>query len=701
MLAAYQPLPNFTPSTIQGTPNALIPYSQRPHAWISAQTSKGAEMVLPFFWPRNWLRVGKAQDFIDMGQLDLINYTALQSANGATGSATVTLYAWMEDVTLSGSTLGLAAQSKERDEYGTGPISAPATAIAKAAGALSNAPVIGPYATATEVGAKAVARIAKMFGYTNVPVLDETKPYRPSPFPRMAAPDIGYPVDKLTLDCKNELSVDPKILGLDGKDELDIVNFASRESYLTTATWSTTNNQDDILFSSKVTPLMYNTTGSATNNFLDLTPMGLLSGMFNSWRGDINFTFRVIASPYHKGRLIIGFDPAGTATSNIINTPSMTSAIYTEIIDIEETNEVTIRVPYQQALAYLDTNAYGTAYSLASRPWSTSASPTFVAPTDDSNGTLVMRVLTGLTAPTSASSVSILVSVAAADNFEFASPCAWPVRTSTFVAQSQEMVVGMTTPVSDDRRERVVFGEKFRSLRPLLRRNNYVGTSAFVNANTSPPFVAYYNFHKLPPYYGYDPTGENVATAIAGGGASPFNFVNNNPVNLLAPCFVGYRGSGIWTFSLASPNSAPEIRVIRVPSQNRANGASVRAGLVTSADTAAASTFYNFSATQGGLSLVNNNITGGVSVLCPNYTPFRFQSTAPGNTTLPVTSGTSSAFDGSSRDTFTLEIPYYGTAGLNTTTTINKFWGAGTDFGLYFFLNVPTLRRYANDPIGT
>jgi hypothetical protein len=207
MYMGYQPLPNLTPSTIFNDPGTryLIPYSQRPHIWINPQHSEAGEMTLPFFYQQNFINAQSNQSMLDMGQLTFLNYTTLQSANGVAGSGvSVAIYAWAEDVKLSGPSIGLATQSLElqSDEYGNGIVSSTATAIASAAKWFTNVPVIGRFATATQIGASAISTIATMFGFTNVPVICDVVPYKPSPFPDFASTEIGFPVDKLTLDPK-------------------------------------------------------------------------------------------------------------------------------------------------------------------------------------------------------------------------------------------------------------------------------------------------------------------------------------------------------------------------------------------------------------------------------------------------------------------------------------------------------------------
>lgn len=110
----------------------LMPYSQRPHLWIYPQNSEGGEMVLPFFYYKEWLSVGLASDFTNMGQIKIVNVTTLQSATGAVGEGVnIQVFAWAENVTLSGPTTALSMQAGVvADEYGQGVISKPASAVA-------------------------------------------------------------------------------------------------------------------------------------------------------------------------------------------------------------------------------------------------------------------------------------------------------------------------------------------------------------------------------------------------------------------------------------------------------------------------------------------------------------------------------------------------------------------------------------------
>ena len=688
----YRPLPNFKSSTIVGTnlQNNFLPYSQQPGIMIRPGKNQGGEMTLPFVWPKTWFRLG-VDSYSDLGFLGYFVYVDLRSANAQAGqSVNISVYASLDDVQLTSSTL--IPQSAELDEYGTGPVSLPASVVAATASKLKEVPIIGKYATATEIGAKAVSSIAKLFGFTNVPVISDTAPYAPAAGPVLASTEQGFPVHKLTVDSKNELAVSPEATGLSHGDELVISKLAGHESIITTFDWSTSDLPNALLFTSRVTPRMYYSYGIANNNVVDQTPMCMVASMFKYWRGDIIFRFNIIRSEYHRGRLLISFDPSGNSSVNVFNTSSTTTALYTAIVDLGETDNVEFRVPYQQALAYLTTRTADT-WDATDVPWRDSAfNSTAVGST--CNGYISVRVLNELSAPVASAPVTTIVSVKAADNIEFANPIDPPKYCSYFTAQSAEVtdVLTVKTPSTDPQRSRVYMGEKVISLRPLIRRYSYLGPLTLTGATGTTQQALYYYFHKMPPTWGFDPSGEQTVGKLVGSGNANFNYALWTPITWLANAFVYQRGSVNWTFNLDSPgkvmNNAMVQRLVRV--QN--NGVSV---VAPTANMQAMAFVHAINGNGGtsGMAFTNQNTQGGLSIAVPNYTNHKFQTTNPTTATAPSSAGGS--YDGSNFDTCALavldnQIPAF--------TQVHRYVGAGTDFNLHFFLNVPTLSCYGAIP---
>ncbi len=704
MRACYQPLPSFKASTIiSGTINGIantefMPYSQQPGVWIKPQTSEGGEMTLPFFYPRAFLKAQVAQDFTDMGTLRFIIYNALQSANGVTGQGvSVQVYAWAEDVVLAGPSVGLAMQAmeygvKSDDEYGKGPVSNVASTVASIAGRFRSVPVLGKFATATEIGATAISGIAKLFGFTNVPVIDNVQPLRPSPFPQLASPEIGYPVEKLTLDAKNELSIDPSILGLNNDDELAIQHFVSRQSFVVYSTWSTSTPVDTPLFTSRVAPgFAHSIASSPSTN--QSTPMNLVSRLFRSWRGDIIFTFRFIASPFHKGRVRISYDPYGNGVQTTADTGA---TVFNKIVDLGTETEVDVRVPYQQALAWCYT-------SPDAQLFTTSTTPALNYLDTVDNGIISVKVLTLLTAPVATSSVAMQVFVKGAENLEFANPDIPTNNLSAFVAQSKEYVeeregedmkMGNNSAELDVKRARLHFGENVRSLRVLLRRSALLDiVTPASNTSTSTGNWSL-NQTRFPPYPGYDPGGSSSAKGIVVPASNfGYNFTNVTPWHHVANCFVAQRGSMHWHYNWEGPTTIT-MRAMRNPNILGTNLGSYQVTTLGTASANALAGIANSVSNSAGAALVNQQTNAGISVSYPNYSAFKFESTDPRNSTSPVTSG-NGRYDGSCFEINTLEIDARPSVDDLGRGQLERYFGIGTDYSLYFFLNCPSLTRYA------
>jgi hypothetical protein len=115
-------------------------------------------------------------------------------------------------------------------------------------------PIIGRFARATEIGASAISKVATLFGYTNVPVVDNVHGYQPMNGPMLASAHIGTPVQKLALDPKQELSIDPSPHGIGSADELSLSYLKTKESYFAATSWSTSDADGTQLWNMRVNP---------------------------------------------------------------------------------------------------------------------------------------------------------------------------------------------------------------------------------------------------------------------------------------------------------------------------------------------------------------------------------------------------------------------------------------------------------------
>jgi hypothetical protein len=163
---------------------------------------------------------------------------------------------------------------------------------------LRNAPVVGELAMATEKAAGAIGSIASYFGYTNVPNIEDVKPFKQMPF-QLSTAHISEPVNKLSLQPKQETAIGSVQHGGMPRDDLSITNFIGRSSFVVGGDWLTTNAPGTPLFTTWVNPAMFQR--SATQ--IAHTPMSYVGQNFQYWRGSIRYTIKMIRSPYHRGRV--------------------------------------------------------------------------------------------------------------------------------------------------------------------------------------------------------------------------------------------------------------------------------------------------------------------------------------------------------------------------------------------------------------
>nr|ULF99948.1 MAG: hypothetical protein 2 [Marnaviridae sp.] len=696
-LCSYQPLPNFHSGGITNDTGTryFIPLSQRPHIWIYPQNNEGGEMTLPFLWPKNWINTLRNQDFIDMGSLNFRVVCPLDSANGVSASGvTVSIYAWAENVVLSGPTY---AQLLQSDEYRSTSVSSMASAVASTMRSLSKIPVIGKYATATQIGAEAVAQVASNLGFSNPPVINDVQPLKPVNVPPLSSAEISYPIEKLTIDPKNELSVDPSLIGLGSEDELSITHLCGRESYITQFPWTTTDAADDLLFNTVITPSMFDIDSTGKSY---MTPMCWVSNAFQYWRGDIIIRLRFICSQYHRGRIRVIYDPSGNSSQNILNNVSTQTAVFNEVIDLTKDTNVEIRVPYNQDFAWLKC-IQPTAQSQV--PFTSGSSTLWNHQPSFSNGVLAVRCVTALSAPVLSSTVRCVVSVRAAENFELAAPYDLNQRYSYFVQQSEEyeeteshqIVAGHAPSIPAPGRFLINHGESIVSLRQLLRRFCYHRTSSADSSGTGTNLRTWVEiFNRFPLYNGYDLGGINTAVSLLAGPNAPYNFTVMTYLNWFTPAFIGYRGS--LNYIINADVFAGALKMAQVSRHGTpSNGYS--ASLVTGtwgANTQSSNARYWSNSvspsTNGGAALTNQLTNGSLCFQTPMYSAYKFNDTSPANSS--QTRG---------QDDTNLQKLKFVCPTLNTSSGPAEFhWytAAGTDFTVHFFLNVPTVFVYSSVP---
>lgn len=407
LIAAYRPLHGHDNRTTfrHDNKNDLVEMSQRPHIFIDPTESTGGELVLPFFFYKNSLSIPD-KEWRVMGLIDIATLSELRHANQGFEPLTINVYAYGRNVTISTPTSRTGVLEAQSEEYGM--ISTPAHSIANASGWLTKLPVIGKYARATQIASNAVGDTAQLFGFCSPRDLAPVERIRQTPVGNSAQVNVSNPSYALSFDAKKEVTVDPRVTGISGNDEMALVPLAKKESFVTSVTWSKDQAVDTHLLSLRVGPVQ----GRASSTEYHVSPSGWVSLPFNYWKGTTSFRFNIVSSAFHRGRLKFVWDPDyNEASGSVFNTN------YTTVVDITSNKDFTVDVGWGQSSSYLPVGFTAALPSYSYDPITTKSAL--------HNGVLSVFVVNELTTPSEMESpIDILVFSSMNDDFEVACPTA-------------------------------------------------------------------------------------------------------------------------------------------------------------------------------------------------------------------------------------------------------------------------------------
>jgi len=534
----------------------LISLSQCPRIFLNPTTSSGGVLTLPFFYNYDYLDVTTAAAAY-LGTIRMRDIAPLNHTAGGTDPLTITVFAWATDVQLAVPTShnanGIVAQSgMESDKVNPGLISGPASAIAMAAGSLSKLPVIGPYATATGQVASAVGSVAKQFGFSRPATGTVPNHIQPSYAGNLANGTVPENVFKLSVDDKQETTIDPRVVGLEPGDTLSIANIVSRESWYAQFPIETSDAPDTLLWNTRVDPCQF---AETSDGGLTLTATAMASLPFNRWTGTLNFRFQICCSSHHKGRIRFVYEPKRFSTTFVADGEFNVNK--QEIVDIGETTDVTISVGNGNTLTYLPHNYPGIVSS--SDMHSQSVLITTGAP---GNGVLGVFVVNPLTTSTgSPSTVWVNVYISAGPDFKVIEPND-SFGLYTFKPQSgyepqsgEECVLAGDDPAYGEHSEKdniqstevsdntalVFYGESIPTFRTLLKRFEHsmripISSGLGTAVNDVEISIRHTAF---PIYRG------NVPGAFGNGAVAPakYNYTATTLIHWVTMAHAGWRGS--------------------------------------------------------------------------------------------------------------------------------------------------------------
>jgi hypothetical protein len=682
--------------------------SQAPGLYIEPQRGTTSSMELPFVWPGVWADLRNMADMTAMGSMHYVRFAALRSANGVSSAKVrISCYAWATDVELAGPTT-FAVQASEYDEMG--PVSGPASAVAAAAGALSDAPVIGPMATAAEIGARAVSNIARVFGFSNPPVIDDVAPVAPKSFHAFANVDTRLPIDKLTVDPKNEVTMDNTVTGYSADDELTMSSLLGRESFLTGTSWTQVQLEGAQLFAAAVHPAYCFQSVDANHSRYAWTPAAYFSQFFNYWRGGVTYRFKFIKSRYHTGRVMISWDPQGQPGADA------ETLTLSRLVDIQEEDEVTITIPFKARTPWLDLPVRDTNYTNGSGA---------ISGYDDAlhNGVIKVYVQNTLTGPADNAQITMLVYVSGATDLSYCVPREVDTR-YMFAPQGEEteesppddsILAGLPQPALTA--EMVTVGETIGSIRQLVHRASWVELTqigcpwleptqaAPAAARTAGYWVNTNLFPRIPMAFGRSALGSSYIQRLDDTSKyRPGSMCRTHLVSYVLNCFAGYRGSFVHHFNVLSNGNdyMDTIAATRHPGtpillSTKALRSGVSVTFQTGSYNITALLRNNVNGTSivghesgfAGTSITNPRTQSAMSVSVPYYSKWRFRPAWEFDRDIYPSDSTSNEHESvrlttSGRQTVDVQ------ANSNY-PFVDHYFAAGTDFNPVFFVCAPDL----------
>lgn len=256
---------------------------------------------------------------------------------------------WPSFVTPQSGFTGGRLKNRERNETEEQwadhkPVSSSLVKVSKVFDVLSDIPLVSSYMAPLSWSSRILANVASAMGYCK-PISHKADRVAISYLNNMGT-GTGYDYSQpMSLLEDNAVSV---LSGLGGSD-LDHMSLRyplSIPTYFNGRSWSVSAQSGAVLFSSGCAPTDYdNYQGTGV---WQTTPISFLGQLFAYWRGSINITIKFVKTEFHTGRLRFWYSPRGIPNA----TQSEENYLYSSIIDLKYSNEVTFTVPYMGSTLY-------------------------------------------------------------------------------------------------------------------------------------------------------------------------------------------------------------------------------------------------------------------------------------------------------------------------------------------------------------
>lgn len=358
--------------------------SQQPGAVvIDVKSNKPVELTIPFISPKPMFRlyndgtgtISAATSFADFqyaGDLHIATINTVIAESSTPSDVAVEIYAWFSNVCLGTATAtSMEILTEGGDERVSGPVERLATAAATVMNALSTIPAFAPLAKASGMVFSGMAGISSWFGWSKPAVMENPKFIKNRPYANGCVTIGRETTEKLTFDPKQELVVDPRMVGVE-HDELSLAFLTTVESYLTSFTWQVSDQPLTsppflLAIHPQASSFVYLPTPDIT--LIQPTALAFAATPFQFWRGDIIVRFEIECCEFDRGKFAVFYEP-NISQYTLINSQLHLNKNFFKIIDIQEMQSVEFCVKWARPRAWaMCTPSEWATYPLQTSQW--------------------------------------------------------------------------------------------------------------------------------------------------------------------------------------------------------------------------------------------------------------------------------------------------------------------------------------------
>lgn len=430
----------------------LTTITQLPHVELDLAKMTSVTLKIPYMSTQTSLDYSpSSRTFgIGLGRIFIIPYSPLIPGSGGS-TASWTMFSSIQNAVL-GAVTAHQMESAERNSVGKGPISSTLGRISRASAIMGEIPLISGPASTVSWLAGVLGRSAATMGWSKplslespARIINQIEPYTANVDGISTAKPLG-------LSTTNSVVSHNGISGTTA-DEMSFDFIKSQYAYVRQVNWSTSQIAGTLILEQAVGAV--DQTVTAYRRGVTIPPVNFLMRFFKYYRGGFKMRFKMVKTEFPRGRLLIAFSPGDNLSALANFTMTNTEYVYRVIVDVAETSEFEICVPY-----------------LLPTPWQLNTK---------NIGVVRIFVLNQLAAPTSvANYIPILMEICGDKDLAVAVPDI-AVDVEPYAPSVAQMAqpytvtdcvdLGPNRPLPAHQWESETIGESIQSFRALLKRN--------------------------------------------------------------------------------------------------------------------------------------------------------------------------------------------------------------------------------------